>query len=130
MPDSNETVALREALQFLIASDMPMQHKRVLMETVTDALKAGQVAESRMATVQHVSLEWQPKDTEIVTAFLQNKVARSWQHADETLMWLASELHRRPDDVRTKAIELGLGMGIDYGLAKKTQSVSGGGLTR
>ena len=126
MPDSNETVALREALQFLIASDMPAQHKRVLMEIVTEALKAGQVAETRRATaVSPVPAEWQPQDTETVAAFLQNKIARSWQHADETLMWLASELHRRPEDVRTKAVEMGLGRGIDYRLAKKSVSESG-----
>ncbi len=126
MPDSNETVALREALQFLIGSDMPAQHKRLLMEIVTEALRAGQVAETRLAAaVGHVALEWQPQDTEIVAAFLQNKIARSWQHADETLMWLASELHRRPEDVRTKALAMGLGRGIDYRLAKKSLSENG-----
>src|SRR6185369_5317508 len=118
MLDSPEGAALRETLQFLVVSDMPAQHKRILMELVTQALRSGDAEARRIEAVQSIGEQWQPHETQAVEAFLQGKVARSWQHADEVLMRLSGELHRQPGEVRRKATELGFGMGVDYRLAK------------
>lgn len=118
MLDNPEAAALRETLQFLVASDMPAQHKRVLMELVTQALRSGEAEVRRMDAVQKLGEQWLPQETQAVANFLQGKVARSWQHADEVLMRLAGELHREPGEVRKKATELGFGIGVDYRLAK------------
>lgn len=119
MRDSEATTALREALQFLIGSDLPAQHKRVLVEAVTQALRAGRSAEIDLEAKKPTPQEWLPQETERIAAFLHEKVAGSWQHADEILIGLAGELRRAPDDVRRKAIELGFGVGVDYRLAKR-----------
>lgn len=118
MLDNPEAAALRETLQFLVASDMPAQHKRILMELVTQALRSGEAEVRRIDAVQKRGEQWQPHETQVVESFLQGKVARSWQHADEVLMRLAGELHREPGEVRRKATELGFGIGVDYRLAK------------
>lgn len=126
MSDTHETMAMRETLQFLIGSDMPAQHKSILIEAVTQALKTQQAEENRVAALKNVIQEWEPPETKIVADFLDKKLARSWQHADEIVMRLAGELHRDPGDVRQKAIELGFGGGVDYRLAK-AQAISRSG---
>lgn len=109
---------LREALQFLIRSDIPAQPKQLLIDAVTQALMLAEAAASVRDTPKKTIREWQPHETEIAATFLHDKVAGSWQHADELVMHLVRELHRDPDDVRSKAIELGFGIGVDYRLAK------------
>jgi hypothetical protein len=120
MRDTHEADAMRDALQYLIASDIPAQHKRVLMEAVTLALRTAGAAEDHAASMREASGEWLPHETTLIGSSLEGKIARSWQHADEILMRLSAELHRRPQDVRAKACELGLGRGVDYALARKT----------
>lgn len=118
MLDNPEAAALRETLQFLVTSDMSAQHKRILMELVTQALRSGEAEVRRVDAEQKLGEQWQPHETQAVATFLQGKVATSWQHADELLMRLAGELHREPEEVRRKATELGFGIGVDYRLAK------------
>lgn len=117
MLDTQKVAAMRETLQFLVASDIPAQHKKILIDAVMQALRSEEAA-GRLGAMQNVSEPWQPHETQIVEDFLQGKVASSWQNADELLMRLAGELHRRPDDVRRKATELGVGVGVDYRQAK------------
>lgn len=114
----NETVSLRETLTFLVQSDMPAHHKRILIEVVTQALYDKETKE-RSDGEKGVVEEWRQPEMDILAAFLQDKLARSWQHADELVLRLARELRRDPDDVRRKAIELGFGLGVDYRLAKE-----------
>jgi hypothetical protein len=114
----NETVSLRETLTFLVQSDMPAHYKRILIEVVTQALYDKETKE-RSDEENGVVEEWRQPEVDILAAFLQDKLARSWQHADELVLRLARELRRDPDDVRRKAIELGFGLGVDYRLAKE-----------
>jgi hypothetical protein len=101
-------------LQFLIASDIPSEHKTVLMEALTEALRSSQVED----VVEGGTGPWQQHETDQLQSFLEGKTANSWQHADELLMRVAAQLHRDPGEVRAKATELGFGVGVDYRLAK------------
>jgi hypothetical protein len=118
MPDTPDIAAIRDTLQFVVASDIPAQHKRILLDAITQALRAAEAVEHRVGTQQKISENWDTDEAQAVETFLRGKVAISWQHADEVLMRLAGELHRTPADVRTKATELGLGAAVDYALAK------------
>jgi hypothetical protein len=119
MSDSTTPAALHAALQFLITSDLPAQHKAVLIETVTQALRDQESVHLLRLAAEQAGGQWQGHETEQVQSFLQGRVANSWQQADELLMHLAAQLHRNPRDVRAKATELGFGEGVDYSLAKK-----------
>jgi hypothetical protein len=108
---------LREALQFLIRSDMPADPKRMLIAVVMESL-AQREAAVVLETSKQGHSAWQPAEIDRATAALQGKVAKSWQNADEVLTHLARELHRDAREVRAKAIELGFGVAVDYQLAK------------
>lgn len=118
MTVKDPTTPLRETLMFLVQSDMPADHKRILIEVVTQALYDKE-AEERSFKASGVHEEWGAPEMDVLAAFFQDKVARSWQNADELVLRLARELRRDPDDVRRKAVELGFGLGVDYRLAKE-----------
>lgn len=119
MRHSEQANAMRETLQYLVTSDIPGEHKRVLIGAVTQALRLQETEDRRVETMQGPGADWQLHETKMLEEFLQGKVARGWQHADEVLMRLARQLHRTPADVRLKAIELGFGIGVDYRIAKQ-----------
>ena len=108
------------ALNVLAASALPSEHKAVLIEAVTQVLRDQEVARTK-ASLENPSVgePWQENGTEQLQSFLQGKVARSWQHADELVMRLAAVLHRDPREVRTKAMESGFGAVVDYNQAKE-----------
>ena len=110
---------LRAALQFLMQSEIPSEHKVVLVDAVVQALREHDAAitRSELAAAQ-ASAEWQPHETEQLREYLSGKVASGWQHADEVAVHLATQLHRQRDDIRAKAVELGFGVAIDYRLAR------------
>jgi hypothetical protein len=110
--------ALREALQFLIRSDMPSEPKRMLIEVVMEALVTKEAAAVVRDTAKKTSPAWQQAEIDRLTAFLQGKVSKSWQHGDELVTHLVRELKRNAVDVRAKAIELGFGVSVDYRLAR------------
>lgn len=112
------TDALREALQLLIKCDMHADPKRLLIEVVMETLAAREAAAVVRDATKKARPAWQLAEIELATAFLQGKTANSWQNADELVTHLVHELHRDADDIRIKAIELGFGIGVDYGLAK------------
>ena len=118
MQEPHSTAALESALQFLLASDVPSEHKRILIEVLTQALRDQEDARVRRLTAEQPSKPWQEHETAQLQAVLQGRVAKSWQHADELVMRVATQLHRQPTDVRVKATELGFGVGVDYRLAK------------
>ena len=124
--NARDIAALRETLQFVISGDMPAQHKRVLLDAVTQALRAAEHAGDLDRAQQEQSEEWRPQEAQLVEAALRGKVAKSWQHADEALMQVAGQLRRAPDDVRRKATELGCGAAVDYALARSAGGRSGG----
>ncbi len=110
--------ALREALQFLIRSDMPDEPKRMLIEVIMESLAQRQAAVAMRDTATKTHPAWQPTEIELATTLLQGRVAKSWQDADEGVTRLVRELHRNAEDVRAKAMELGFGVAVDYRLAK------------
>ena len=101
-------------MQYLIASDIPSEHKSVMMDALTEVLRT----RLQPPVAEPGSGPWQPHETTQLQSFLEGKLANSWQHADELLMHVAAQLHRDPVEVRAKATELGLGVGVDYQLAK------------
>jgi hypothetical protein len=116
--------ALREALQFLIRSDMPADPKRMLIEVVMESLAARDAAAAVRAAINKTHPVWQQTEIDLATSFLQGKVAKNWQNADEAVTHLVRQLHRDAEDVRTKAVELGLGVAVDYRLAKLASAKS------
>ena len=97
---------------------MPSEHKAVLIEVLTQRLRDQEAAYLRGQAAEQAGEEWQPHEVTQLQTFLQGKIAKGWQHADESLMFLAAQLHRDPRSVRTKAMELGLGAGVDFRVAK------------
>ena len=111
------SVAIREALKFMDASDIPDKHKRVLAEVVAYVLRNSS-ASMHADAIRNDGGTWQQHEVQTVAAHLEGKVAVNWQHADELVMWLVACLHRNPDDIRKKAMELGFGSSVDYSIAK------------
>src|SRR5689334_10476796 len=113
MPVSPEA-AKRAALHFVHTSNMPSEHKAVILEVLSESLRqdrcAPQAPEEERA--------WNETEETSIRAFLSNKTALGWQHADELVLSLSARLDRTPSEIRRKAVELGLGVSVDYGLAR------------
>lgn len=118
MTDPRSSAPLRAALQFVLASEMPSDHKAVLIDVLTEAMRQHDARIVQSDAALDSVEPWNVEETAQVESFLAGKVARSWQHADELLMNLAARLHRNPSYVRSKATELGFGESVDYRLAK------------
>jgi hypothetical protein len=116
--DLRRSAALQSALQFVTTSDFPSEHKAILIDVVTQALRDDETEELRRRVVAQAGAEWQEHELAQLKSFLQDRLARSWQHADEGVMQLAAQLHRDPQSVRDKAAQLGLGASVDYRFAK------------
>lgn len=115
--DDSQT-RLLAALQFLMTSDMPSEHRSVLIETVTHALREHDTTARRGQAAAQPRSEWQVHETAELRSYLTGRVANSWQQADEIALHLAAQLHRHPLDIRAKAVELGFGVAVDFRLAK------------
>jgi hypothetical protein len=89
-------------------------------------MRDDETAELRRREIARAGAEWQEHEISHLRSFLQHRLARSWQHADESLMQVAAQLHRDPRSVRDKATQLGLGASVDYRCAKELQRASGG----
>jgi hypothetical protein len=127
MQDAREPAALRAALQYVVSSDIPSEHKAVLIEALTRALRAEDSERTaRETAAEHTRSDWSPAEVQNLQSRLAGRVAKSWQDADEQLMQLAGELRRSTDDVRSKALEMGAGVGIDYRLAKERKEPEDG----
>ncbi|MET0659060.1 MAG: hypothetical protein ABW110_12995 [Steroidobacteraceae bacterium] len=113
---------IRDTLEYVLASAIPAQHKSVLIEALTEALRKQLDADDREQFVRQAGAPWQASEVEDLRMFLEGKVAKSWQHADELAMHIASQLHRSIGDVRAKAIEAGLGASIEYRRALVSES--------
>jgi hypothetical protein len=109
--------ARRDTLQYLMSCDMPSEHKRVLIDALTQVMRNEDTASDEQTATQGLR-PWQPPELDQLREFLSNRVARSWQDADEVLTQLAVELQRNPADVRAKARELGLASSIDFAVAR------------
>lgn len=118
MRDSQRLAALHAALRFVITSETGAEHKTILIDVLTQALRDDETAELSRRAVAEAGAEWQEHEIAQLTSFLHERSARSWQHADETVMQLAAQLHRNPQSVRDKATQLGLGAAVDFRFAK------------
>jgi hypothetical protein len=118
MQDSHRAAALSAALRFVIATDMPSQHKATLIEVLTQTMRDESAAALRRHAVAQAQGEWRDHEISQLKSLLQGRTATSWQHADECVMHVAAQLHRAPESVRTKAAELGFGAAVDFQIAK------------
>ncbi|HEY0940260.1 MAG TPA: hypothetical protein VGE08_09205 [Steroidobacter sp.] len=106
--------ALHAALRFVITSELPSEHKATLIEVLTQAIRDHEAAEQHRQSVARSQGEWQEYEIAELKSLLHGQTVKSWQHADECVMQLATRLHRDPASVRHKATELGLGTAVDY----------------
>jgi len=125
MQDSPRTAALHAALKFVITSSTLSDHKATLIDALLSALRADETAELRLRTIAQAYPEWQEHEVLLLEAFLKDRVPKTWQDADESVMHLATQLHRDPRSVRDKAMEVGLGASVDYSLARALQQARG-----
>jgi hypothetical protein len=125
MRDSRRLAALHAALRFVITNDTGAEHKAILIDVLTQALRDDETAELTRRAVAEAGAEWQEHEVAQLTSFLRERSARSWQHADETVMQLSAQLHRNPQSIRDKATQLGLGAAVDYRFAKAMQQRRG-----
>jgi hypothetical protein len=124
--DSRRAAALQSALQFVsTTSDVPSEHKVLLIEVLTQAMRDDESAELNRRAVAQAGAQWQEHEITHLKTFLQGRLANSWQHADEGVMHLAAQLHRDPKSVRDKATQLGLGGAVDFRYAKAMRQASG-----
>ena len=120
MNDSLTPAALHAALRYVVTSDILAEHKAVLIEALTQAIRDQETVRLRR-TAEQPDAQWQAHEQTLLQTFLVGKVANSWQQADEFLTQIAAQLHRTPRDVRAKATELGVGAGVDYRLAREVR---------
>lgn len=119
MKHPNRLAALHAALRFVITNELPSEHKATLIEVLTQAIRDDEAAELHRQTVAKSQGEWQEHEIAQLKSSLHGQTARSWQHADECVMQLATRMHRDPASVRHKATELGLGPAVDYRFARQ-----------
>lgn len=120
---SQPPAVLDSTLQFVLAADIPLQHRTVLVELLTLALRQQDVAASDRRGQLPPGWEWQPHEIMLVQSSLDGKLAKSWQHADELVKELAAKLRRDARSVRVKATELGLSAAVDYRVARALAQV-------
>lgn len=87
---SRRSAALQDALRCVTTSDFPSEHKAILIDVLTQALQDDETAELSRRAVPQAGGEWQEHELAHLRSFLQDRLARSWQHADEGVMQLAA----------------------------------------
>jgi hypothetical protein len=93
--DSRRSVALQAALQFVsTTSDIPSDHKVILIDVLAQALREDNSAELSRRAVAQAGAEWQEHEITHLKSFMGGRLAKSWQHADEGVMQLAAQLRR------------------------------------
>lgn len=125
MQDSHGLVAMHAALQYVSSSDIPPEHKATVINALTRALREDAAADLHRQAVAQGQGEWPEHEIVQLKTLLQDRVASSWQHADECVMQVAAQLHRDPRSIRKKAADLGLSASVDYRLAKSLKLTRG-----
>ena len=64
---------MRATLQFLVGSDIPADHKAVLMDTLTEAMRRVEDAHVRRETAGETSSQWHGDEIAKLQTFLQGK---------------------------------------------------------
>jgi hypothetical protein len=119
----HQPAALHAALRFVITSEMPSEHKATLIAVLTQAIRDVGAVELRREADARSQGEWREPEIAQLKALLHGRTATSWQHADECVMQMATQLHRDPASIRLKASELGLGRAVDFRLARQLQQI-------
>jgi hypothetical protein len=122
MRDLQSPAAIRSTLQYVVSSDAPAEHKAVLIEAVTRLLRTQESEQERQRVSDVEGRSWQADELTHLDRSLDGKLAKSWQDADETLLLIASQLHRRSAEVRTKAVERGFTAAVDFAAAKAVRA--------
>jgi hypothetical protein len=125
MRTSRRLAQLHAALRFVVTSNITAEHKPILIDLLTQALRDDATEELKREAVERAGAEWQESEVTQLSELIQDRVATSWQNADECVMHLAAQLHRDPKSVRDKATQLGLGAAVDYRLAKALMQARG-----
>jgi len=112
---------LRAALRCLLTSDLPPEHKAVLVDAVVQTLLEREAAHHIDESFAEARA-WEPQEVEELRTLLAGRIAHSWQEADELLTRCARQLERAPVDVREQAGTLGLDAAVDYRRARTTAS--------
>jgi hypothetical protein len=118
MRDPLEPRALHAALQFVTKSSVLQDHKATLIGALLQALREREIRESKRQAAEPACEQWNEHEVAQLRTYLQDRVACSWQDADEAVMHLAAQLHHHPRSVRDKATEVGLGASVDYELSR------------
>lgn len=118
MRDVQSVAAIRGTLKYLLNSDVPSEHKSILIDALTRMLRVEEAEAQRVSGSAHSTRAWQDHELNHLDRSLANRVARSWQDADETLVLIASQLQRHSADVRGKAVERGFDAAVDFAVAK------------
>lgn len=118
MQNSRGPTALHAALRYVVTSSVPSEHKATLIDVLLQALRDEEATESSRRAAAQAHRQWDEHEIALLKSFLKDRVAGSWQDADEAVMHLATQLHRDPRSVRKKATEMGLGASVDYWLSK------------
>ena len=71
MQYSQRAAALSATLRFVIACDMPSQHKATLIDVLTQAMREESAAELRRHTVSRAQGEWRDHEIMELRSFLQ-----------------------------------------------------------
>jgi hypothetical protein len=125
MQNSEDRDALQAALRFLIASDMPANHKGLFITLVTDALRSRDAADQLQQARRQETKPWDERELATISEFLEGKVACSWQHADELVVALAGKLHRDFGEVREKASQAGFGAAVAFKSSRQGEPLDG-----
>jgi hypothetical protein len=118
MRDVQSLAAIRATLQYLLNSDVPSEHKSILIDALTRMLRVEEAEVERLSGSEQATRSWQDHELNHLDRSLTNRVAKSWQDADETLVLIASQLQRHSADVRVKAVERGFNAAVDFAVAK------------
>ena len=118
MRDVQKLTAIRGTLQYLLSSDVPSEHKSILIDALTRMLRSEEIEAQRQYRPELSMRTWQDHELDHLDRSLTNRVAKSWQDADETLVLIASQLQRHSADVRVKAVERGFDAAVDFAVAK------------
>ena len=120
MRDVQKLTAIRGTLQYVLSSDVPSEHKSILIDALTRMLRSEEeeVEAQRQYRPELSMRTWQDHELDHLDRSLSNRVAKSWQDADETLVLVASQLQRHSADVRVKAVERGFDAAVDFAVAK------------
>lgn len=127
MAEPPDLKALREALAFAATAALPFPHKATIIQALNDVIRSTERIVTEHDGAEHQQeAHWSPDDTQQLHSLLEQQAARSWQHADELLLRVASVLRRPPAQVRAKAVELGLGYAVDYRLSRRRDAAAAG----